>query len=134
MELDPFEEAPLPTTLAYRRIRLGDVADQRQHQRQRQLGRRDYVPTRRIEHYDASARGDIQIDVVYADAGATYHLQAFGRFQNVGSDVRATPDHQRLVVADHRLQRRRVYFGSVMDLETILRLQDLDPLLRYRIG
>jgi hypothetical protein len=81
-------------------VRLRDVARQREHQRDRVLGRRDDVRLRRVGDDDAALgrRGDV--DVVDADAGAADHPQLLGAVDEVGGQPGRRADQDPVVVAD----------------------------------
>ena len=53
----------------------GNLAGQRQHQRDGVLGGGDRIAERRVHHDDAARGGGGNVDIVDADAGAADHLQ-----------------------------------------------------------
>ena len=77
-ELDAAPLRALPATGDERRVRLRDVARERDEQADRVLGRRDDVRLRRVRDDDPAPCRRIDVDVVDADARAADHLQARG--------------------------------------------------------
>ena len=86
-ELDPAVRAPLPAALLQRSVRLRDVAGERHEQADRVLGSRDDGGLRRVGDDDPAARRRLDVDVVYADAGASDHLQPLGAVDQVGGQL-----------------------------------------------
>ena len=78
-ELDPAPLRALPAALDERRVRLRDVARERDQQADRVLGRRDDVRLRRVRDDDPAPGRGVDVDVVDADPGAADHLQARAR-------------------------------------------------------
>ena len=76
MSSTPRELRALPRPRDERRVRLRDVAGQREQQRERVLGGGDDVGLRRVGDDDAALGGGGDVDVVDADAGAADRLQA----------------------------------------------------------
>ena len=67
-----------PLAADERAVRLGDVAAQRERQRQRVLGGGDRVRLGRVGDDDPALGRGVHVDVVDAGAGAADHLQAAG--------------------------------------------------------
>ena len=74
-ELDPAPARALPAALLERRVRLRDVARERDEQPDRVLGRRDDGRLGRVRDDDPPPRGRVDVDVVDPDPGAADHLQ-----------------------------------------------------------
>ena len=79
----------IPATFDQRLIRRGDIARERQHQRDRMLGGAQRVAGRGVHHDDAGPRGGGAVDVVGADAGPHDRLQPAVTLQHVGGDLHA---------------------------------------------
>ena len=69
------------------RVRLRDVAREREHQRHGVLGGGDDVRLRRVGDDDAALGRRLDVDVVDADAGAADHLQVVGAVDQVGGQL-----------------------------------------------
>src|SRR4029079_614297 len=74
-QLDPAVRLALPPSLLQRRMRLRDVARERDEQADRVLRRGDDRRLRRVRDDDAAPRRGLDIDVVDADACAPDHLE-----------------------------------------------------------
>ena len=74
-ELDATPARALPAALLQRRVRLRDVAGERDQQPDRVLGRRDDGRVGRVGDDDSAPRGRVQVDVVDPDPGPADHLQ-----------------------------------------------------------
>ncbi len=128
MQLDPLETATLPLSAAQRRVGPGDVADQRQEQRERMLRRRDHVAARRVEDHDAATRGEVEVDVVHAHTGPPQHLQLLAGFDDLGRHLGATADDESIVRLDDRAQLLRADPAPRIHNQPGGPPQDLDPL------
>ena len=80
-----------------RRMRLRDVARQRQHQRDRVLRRRHDVRLRRIGHDDPALGRRLHVDVVDPDPRAADHLQPVRALDHVGGQLRRRPDQDPVI-------------------------------------
>ena len=120
-ELDPAPARALPAAVLERRVRLRDVARERDEQPDRVLGGGDDGRVGRVRDDDPAARRRLDVDVVDADAGAADHLQPLGALDQVGGQLRRRADHDRVVAADD-LGERRV--AVLVDVEA--RAQQLD--------
>ena len=78
-ELDPAPARALPAALLERRVRLRDVAGQREQEADRVLGGGDDGRLGRVRDDDPAARRGVDVDVVDADAGPADHLQPLAR-------------------------------------------------------
>ena len=74
-ELDAAPLRALPAALLERRVRLRDVARERDEQADRVLGRRDDVRLGRVRDDDPAARRRLDVDVVDPHSRAADHLQ-----------------------------------------------------------
>ena len=128
-ELDPAPARALPAALLQRRVRLRDVAGERDEQPDRVLGGRDDGRVGRVRDDDPPPRRRVDVDVVDADAGAADHLQPLGALDQVGGQLRRRADDDRVVAADDLLERR---VGVLVDLEA--RAQQLDAGVRDRLA
>ena len=84
VELGALELGPVPAPVDQRAVRLRDVAEQGQRQRQGVLGGGDRVRLGRVGDDDPAAGRGRDVDVVDAGAGAADHLQ-------VGRPARSAP-------------------------------------------
>src|SRR5262252_5586841 len=82
------------------RTPLRVLAGERQHQRDRVLGRGDRVAERRVHHDDALGGGGRNVDVVDADAGAPDHAQRLRLLENLRRHLGGRADREPVVVAD----------------------------------
>ena len=111
----------------------GNLAREREHQRDGVLGGGDRIAERRVHHDDAARGGGGNVDIVDADAGAADHLQ-FGRaFEQFGGDLGGRADRQAVVVADDLGQLVLVEAGLDVDLDAAL-LEDGDGGGRELVG
>ena len=120
-ELDAPEARALPAAVLERRVRLRDVAGQREQQPDRVLGRRDDGRLRRVRHDDAAARRRLDVDVVHADARAADHLQIVRARDQVGTELGRRADDDPVVAPD---RLREVRLGVDVDVEAVA--QQLD--------
>src|SRR5262249_40006087 len=90
----------LPLALLRRRIRLGEVRCEGQHQREAVRGGGDGLAERRIHHDDAARRGGRDIDIVDADAGAADHLEDLRTLENLRRDLGGGADGQAIEAVD----------------------------------
>ena len=105
---------------------------ERQHHRQRVLSGSDRVSFRGVDHQNPPLGRGRHIDVVDADPGATNDLQATGRSDDLGGDLRAGADHQAVVVADDSDQLILRETGALIHLRHLA--EDVDPRLVNGIG
>jgi hypothetical protein len=105
-------------------VGLGDVAGQREQQRERVLGGRDDVGLRRVGDHDAALGGRGHVDVVDAHAGAADRLQARGLVDQVGGDLRRAADQEPVELADARLEVEPVGVEAGRDVEVLLQQRD----------
>ena len=96
-ELDAAPARALPAPLLERRVRLRDVARERDEQADGVLGGRDDVRLGRVRDDDPAPRRRVDVDVVDADARAADHLQLVGALDQVGGQLRRRADHDRVV-------------------------------------
>ena len=104
-KLDAGVGAALPAPLLQRRVRLRDVARERDEQADGVLGGGDDGRLRCVRDNDPAPRRRLDIDVVDPDAGAADHLEAVCARDQVGSELRLRPDDDRVVAADDVLNR-----------------------------
>ena len=123
-QLHAAEALALPAPLDERRVRLGDVARDREQQAERVLGRGHHVRPGGVRDDDAAAGGGGDVDVVDPGAGPADHLQLAGVLEQPGRHARGAADDQRVVGADAlgQLLGRRVE----LDVDLELPAQELD--------
>ncbi len=132
VELDPGVLAALPLTGLERGIGGRDVAGRGQQQPDRQLGRRDDVGRRGVDHHDAGLRGRRDVDVVQPDAGPGHDLERTGGGQRLGVHLGRRADQDRVDVRDGGQQGGPVSTVAVPDLE--VRAESLDRRGRELLG
>ena len=120
-ELDAAPARALPAALLQRRVRLRDVAGERDEQPDRVLGRRDDGRVGCVGDDDSPPRRRVQVDVVDPDPGPPDHLQPLGPLDHRRGQLRRRADDDRVVAADDLLERR---VAVLVDLEA--RAQQLD--------
>ncbi len=105
-ELDSAPARALPAALLQRRVRLRDVARQRDDQPDRLLRGRDDGRLRSIRDDDPLPRGRIDVDVVHPDPRPPDHLQPLRALDQLAREPRRRADHDRVVAGDDLLERR----------------------------
>ena len=98
--LDAGELRALPLARCQARVRLRNVARQREQQRHRVLGGGDDVRLRRVGDDDPALGRRGNVDVVHADAGPADHLELLRPLDQLGGDLRRRADDQRVVLGD----------------------------------
>ena len=106
-----------------RRVRLRDVAREREQQRHRVLGGGDDVRLRRVGDDDAALGRGRDVDVVDADAGAADRPCSFGRACSISSavDLRRRADQDAVVVADALGELAVLPVDAEVDVEVLAR-------------
>ena len=99
-ELDSREPPALPRAGGQRRVRLGDVAREREQQRDRVLRRGIDGRLGRVRDDDATARRCVDVDVVDADPCAADDLQPRRALDERRVERRRRADDDRVEVAD----------------------------------
>ncbi len=127
-QLETREAALLPAARLHRGGGLGDVARQRDEQRDGVLGGGDVVALGRVHHHDAARGGARHVDVVDADPRAPDHAQLLGGVDHLGGHLGAAADHQAVGVADRLEQLVGSQARPVVDLEAGRPLEDLEAL------
>src|SRR3546814_5944563 len=107
-QLHAHEARLLPLAGLRRAVRGGDLARQREHQRDGVLGGGDGVAVGRVHHHDAAPGGGGNVDVVYADAGAADDLQPVGGSDDLRGHLRRGADGEAVVLADDGFQLVRL--------------------------
>ena len=128
-QLDPAPARALPAPLLQRRVRLRDVARERDEQADRVLRGRDDGRLGSVRDHDPRRVAAFDVDVVDPDAGAADHLQTLGPLDQLRGQLRRRADHDRVVVGDRppraaSPRRRRRRSGSAGARP---RLRDLLP-------
>ena len=128
-ELDAAPASALPPALAQRRVRLRDVAREREQQPDRVLGGGDDVRPRRVGDDDPLPGRGVDVDVVDPHSGPADDAQLRALLDQLGGELRRGADDDRVVVADHVLERR-----ALVDVDVELRLQQSEPRVRDRLA
>ena len=124
-ELDPAPPRALPPPVDERGVRLRDVACEREQQPDRVLRCGDDVRARCVRDDDPPSRRRVDVDVVDPHARTTDHAQLRALLDQLGGELRRRADDDRVVVADHVLERR-----ALVDVDVELRLQQSEPRVR----
>jgi hypothetical protein len=103
VDLGAAKLAALPLAGAHGAVRSGDPPHAGEQQRKRQLGGRDRVAGRRVEHRHAELRRGSDIDRVDADARSPDHLEPRRVLQRLTRDLRGAADDHGV----HRLDGAR---------------------------
>ena len=129
-ELDPAPLRALPASRDERRVRLGDVAGEREQQADGVLGGRDDVRLGRVRDDDPAAGGGLDVDVVDADAGPADHLELRPPLDQLGGELRRRADDDPVVAADDLGE-----IALAVDVDVELGAQELDAgLARSPLG
>jgi hypothetical protein len=99
-EFDTRIRLPIPLTRLHGRGSLGHRTGATEDMREGQFGRRDRVARRGIHHDHPPLGGGFDIDVIHADAGATYDFQKRSRRKDRGRDLRFRANRDRMDVFD----------------------------------
>ena len=99
-DLHAHEAALLPFARLRRGVGGGNVARQREHQRDGVLGRRDRIAEGRVHHDDAARGRGGNVNIVDADSGPSNDPQTRGLRQYVGGHPCRGAYRQTIVIAD----------------------------------
>ena len=119
-QLDSAPLRPLPPPRLQRRMRLRDVARQRDEQTDRVLHSRDYGRVGSVRdhgHRVAAFTSTLSIPTGPAD-----HLRTLGFLDQLRGQLRRRADHDRVVAADDLLEQ-----GVTVDIDVEARAQEIDP-------
>src|SRR5581483_11861802 len=119
-ELRASVRLPLPAALLQRRVRLRNVARERDEQSDGVLGGRDDRRLRRVRDEDAAQRRRVHVDVVDADSRATDDLQPDRALEHVGGELRRRADDDGVVPVDDLVQ-----VAVSVDVDVEARAQEL---------
>ncbi len=119
-QLDAHEAVLLPLARLRRGVGLGQLAGEREHQRDGMLGGGDRVAERCVHHDHALGRGRGDIDIVDADAGTADHLEVGGGLEDRLGDLGRAADREPVVFADDRDQLLGRLAGDLVDLDAAL--------------
>ena len=104
VQLDAGVFRAVPFAFVQRLVRLGDVAGEREQQRQRVLGGGDDVRLGGVGDDDPAAGGGGHVDVVNAHARTADHAQVDGALDQLGGHLRGRTDQDPMVGADALVQ------------------------------
>ena len=124
VELGALELGPLPGAADQRAVRLGDVAAEGQHQRQRVLGGGDRVRFGRVGDDHAAAGRGRDVDVVDAGAGAADHLEPLAALDQLGGHLGRRADQDRVVAGDRLAQLLVGHLEAEVDVEVLAQQVD----------
>ena len=114
-DLDSREPRAIPGAGLERGMRLRNVADEREHERDRMLGRGVDRRLRGVRHDDPASRGCVDVDVVDADSGAADDPQSCRALDERGVERRRRAHDDRVEVAD---DLREVGLAVLDDVES----------------
>jgi hypothetical protein len=115
-ELDAHEAVLRPLARLGRGVGFGDLAGEREHHRDRVLGRGDRVAERACSSPPRPCRGGIgNIDIVDADAGAADDLEIGRGVEDFLRHLGRAADGEAIIFADHRDQLVRSLAGDDID-------------------
>ena len=103
-ELDAHVVALGPFARLGARVRLRDLAGEREQHGNRVFGGGDRVAEGRVHHHHAALAGGRDIDVVDPDPGAADDLEIGRGFEDFGRDFGRGSDRKTLIFADNRFQ------------------------------
>ena len=109
-----------PQALLGLRIGFGNLARQREDQRDGMFSGGDRVAERRVHDDHALGRGVGDVDIVDADASAANDLEVGGGVENVLGHLGRGPDGKAVILADHGLQLFGGLAGDDVDLDAAL--------------
>ena len=113
-QLDSAPLRALPAPVDQRRVRLRDVARERDEQADRVLGSGHDVRLGCVRDDDPLAGRGVDVDVVDPHPGAADHLQARALRDQLGGQLGGRPDHDRVVEVDDLAE---VGVAVLVDLE-----------------
>src|SRR5690606_30190775 len=111
----PAEELPVPGPLADEAVGAGQAARGGEQQRDGQLGGRDVVGLRRVEHEDPAPAGGVEVDVVDPHPAPPDDPQAGGAAQERLVHLGAAAGDERVVLTYHRKELLAAYTLAVID-------------------
>ena len=114
-DLDSREPRAIPGAGLQRSMRLRNVADEREHEGDRMLGRGVDRRLRRVRHDDPASRGCLDVHVVDADSGAPDDSESCRALDERGVERRRRAHDDRVEVAD---DLREVRLAVLDDLES----------------
>ena len=117
VQLGALEAGPLPAAVDQRGLGLGDVAEEREGEREGVLGGGDRVRLRRVGDDDPAAGRRRDVDVVDPGAGAADHLEALGALDQLGGQLGRRADQDRVVGADRLAQLLVGHLEAEVDVE-----------------
>ena len=132
-ELHPHEAVLLPLAGLGGLVRLGQVAGEREHQRDGVLGGGDRVAERRVHHHHAGGGRGGDVDIVDADAGAAHDLELLRRGEHVLGHLGRGTDGEPVIAADHRDQLVLRLAGDLVHLDPAL-AEDLGGARVHLVG
>ena len=88
VKFDAFEIFAVPILLAHARVGLRNSSCDRKQKRKGMFGGGNGVSAGRIEHDNSASGRGFNIDIVYADPGATDYAQTRSGIQDLGGDFR----------------------------------------------
>ena len=118
--LDPHEAVLLPLAGLGRLVGLGQVAGEREHQRDGVLGGGDRVAERGVHHDHALGAGGGDIDVVDPDPGAADDLEVGRGVEDRLGHLGRAADREPVILADHRGELVGGLAGDLVHLDPAL--------------
>src|SRR5436309_1428107 len=119
VQLNAREARALPAPARQRRVRLRDVARERQQQGHGVLGRGHDVGLRRVGDDDPTLGRGVDIDVVHAHTGSSDDAQRVRTLDQLAGQLGGRADHDPLELADPLSELLLVPVEPQLDLEVI---------------
>ncbi len=132
-QLDAHEAVLFPLSGLGRRVGLGQLPGEREHQRDGVFGGGDRIPEWRVHHHHALRGGSGDIDIVDADAGAANDLEVGRRGQDLLRHLGRGADCEAIIFVDPRDKLILGFAGDLVDLDPAF-AEDLGGERRHFVG
>ncbi len=116
-QLDPHKARLFPFPGLRRAVGRGDLAGQREHHRDRVLGRGDRIAVRRIHDDDAALGRGRDVNIINADPGPADHLEGVGGGDQLRGDLGRRAHREPVIPGDAETQlgRAKADFNISLD-------------------
>ena len=122
------ELVPLPLPGFEGGDRLGNMAGERQHQRDGVLGGSHVVAARRVHDHDAFFARGLDIDILDADASPANDFEIFRGPDEIRGHLSAAANHPAVIFSDNLFEICRLEPQTHVDLEVRGAFKNLKPL------
>ena len=134
VKLDSFKIFSVPFSAMHDRVGLRNLSRNTKQQGECMFCGGNGIAARRVEHNNATLCRRLDIDVIYANAGAADHAQLRAGIQDISSDFGLTP-HNKCTELWNKIDKFALAeAGFDRDLERVVARKFVDPALRNRIG